>query len=676
MRKIIPFAITIFSLTAAFIAGYLYFWFIPHTIERQVIQNFDKLGFEKLAYHSKAHGGGKLVFKDISVDSDDFSKIESITVKYSLLGYLTNDHRAQSLIVKNLKLTGELDQNGDAVISGWDQNKSLVSILAIIPAETIIFENASIDLLSHSLGGITLKSDIQITNSPNKAAKIRGRVRSEQKKLNFDAQIEGLLSSKGNIDIKAEIQQIQILTSVYEIRRFNADLLLKKEPKKPMNISVEGTAGSVLWNKMPLGEVNINYESSADNFNIFAEGQTIGLEKIEFSSQINHVDKLTHYETTITPSQTTDLIAYLRTHKIISNDPELPSYILGIKQPIFTVETRINPDTPDYDGTLKLLSSQPNFEINGYYKYQNDKKMLSGHFEIPTTTTTLEFGSSTPINSELENTNAPENIPENSPFKIDISSQGAFEIENWGTIKSTLAWAYELSSLNGEISYGALKLKNINGKLVHSNKREKNPSELILNYTLPLRDIIPHKGVIILNLLQEKAAFIKKILLNVYSGRLEATELNFDHGHLPQNISLTIEDINLSTLLQDTRIGGINMVGQMGGVLPLTLADNKIMVKGGILQSQGSGIARISSYVSTELFPGYTKEMQKIRDALENFHYEFFEIRLDGDLSSSTMMTLKARGFNPDLADKSYVDINLQLETPVTTLLSNLIEQN
>lgn len=676
MRKILPFAITIFSLTAAFIAGYLYFWFIPHTIERQVTQNFDKLGFEKLAYHSKAHGGGKLVFKDISVDADNFSKIDSITVKYSLLGYLTNGQRAQSLIVKNLKLTGELDQNGDPIISGWDQNKSLVSILAIIPAETIIFENASVDLLTHTLGGINIKSDIQITNSPNKAAKIRGRVRSEQKKFGFDAQIEGLLSASGNIDIKADIQQIQILTSGYEIRRFNADLLLKKEPQKPMNISVEGIAGSVLWNKMPLGEVNINYESSADNFNIFAEGQTIGLEKIEFTSQINHVDQLTHYETTITPALTKDLISYLRTHKIISNDPKLPAYILGIEQPIFTIETRISPDTPNYDGTLKFLSGQPNFEINGYYKYQDEKKMLSGNFEMPATTTALEFSNTTEKNSKSDNADSSEAIPTNSPFTIDISSQGAFEIEKWGSDKSNLDWAYELSSQNGEISYGSLKLQNIHGKLVHSNKREKNPSELVLNYTLPLRDIIPHEGSIVLNILQEKVPFIKKILLNIYSGHIEASELNFDNGRLPQNISLSIEDINLSALLQDTRIGGINMVGQMGGVLPLTLADGKIMVKGCILQSQGSGIARVSSYVSTELFPGYTKEMQKIRDALENFHYEFFEIRLDGDLSSSTMMTFKARGFNPDLPDKSNVDINLQIETPVTALLSNLIEKN
>lgn len=674
MRQIIPFAITVFSLTAAIIAGYLYFWYIPNKIEKQVTQSFDLLGFNHLTYASKSHGGGKLVFKDIKLDDDDFSKIDSITVKYSLLAFLSNGQRAQSLTVSNLKLTGDVSKNGEANISGWDQKKSLISMLAIIPAETIFFDNATLDLLTDDFGGMDLKSDIQVTNSQGKPAQIRGRTYTQQKKVGFDAKIEGSLSAQGAIDIKADIQQIQMQTDDYEIRRFNADLIWKKEPKRAGNISIEGVAGSVLWQRMPLGDVNINYENSADNYNITAEGKTIGLQSIEFSSQINHVDGITHYETTISPSHVKELLAYLDINKIITNSPKLPVYIMDINQPVLTINTMIDPKVQNYEGDIKLISDQPALEVSGKYKFDAGKKLISGQFEMPDTTTAINFKASPPLPVN-DDAIIPEASPSSSPVTIDVSAQGIFAIENWGTPESSLAWKYEISPHNGEISFGQIKLKNISGSVIDSSVEAQKQNDVSLTYVLPIKESIPHEGKIFLNLDTPAEPFIKQILLNIYSGAIQSNALSFENGSLPQDITLKIKNINLSTLLQDTRIGGLTMVGQMGGILPLILKDNKIIVKGGILQSEGPGIARISPYVSTSFFPGYTRDMQKIRDALENYHYEFFEIRFDGDFSSSTMMTLTARGFNPDLTDKSPVDLNLQIETPISSFLSNLISE-
>lgn len=673
MRQIVPFAITVFSLTAAIIAGYLYFWYIPNTIESQVTHSFDRLGFKNLSYASKNHGGGKLVFNDIKLDDDDFSKIDTITVKYSLFAFLSNGQRAQSLTVTNLKLTGELE-NGEPNISGWDSKKSLVSMLAAIPAETILFDNASVDLLTDDFGGIDFKFDIQVSNTQGRPAQIRGRAHTQQKKLGFDARLEGRLSAQGSIDLKADIQQIQMQTQDYEIRRFNAEFLWKKEPQTAGNISIEGTAGSILWHGMPLGDVNIAYENSADNYNIVAEGQTIGLQTIEFSSQINHVNGITHYETSITPPTLKDLLSYLDTNKVITNKPLFPPYILDIHQPVLTFETKIDPEKQDYAGSLKLISDQPSFEISGIFKYNHVKKLIIGNFEMPDTTTAIEFKSAEDKPANEEDVVVPEASPASSPVTIDISARGAFEIHNWQTDGTALRWAYEILPHNGEITYGQLKLRNLSGKILNSSSTE-NSGDTSLSYILPIKETIPHKGTIFINLEKESAPFINKIQLEIYGGYIDSNALSFREGNLPQNITLNIKNINLSTLLQDTRIGGLTMVGQMGGVLPLMLTNGKIMVKGGLLQSEGPGIARISPYMSTEFFPGYTKEMQKIRDALENYHYEYFEIRFDGDFSSSTMMTLKARGFNPDMADKSAVDINLQIETPISAFLSTLLKQ-
>ncbi len=130
----------------------------------------------------------------------------------------------------------------------------------------------------------------------------------------------------------------------------------------------------------------------------------------------------------------------------------------------------------------------------------------------------------------------------------------------------------------------------------------------------------------------------------------------------------------MNKFFADTGIKKFSISGEMGGILPLQRKDDKIYIKDGLLQSQEGGIVRLDESISNGLFPGSSKQMQKIRKALKNYHYEFFELRLDGKLSGAVMMTLSARGRNPDMKNKKPVELKLQIETELSLLFKPLLK--
>ena len=114
-------------------------------------------------------------------------------------------------------------------------------------------------------------------------------------------------------------------------------------------------------------------------------------------------------------------------------------------------------------------------------------------------------------------------------------------------------------------------------------------------------------------------------------------------------------------------------MGEIGGVLPIILKEGNIHVNDGILQSQSSGIIRIPPYLVSGLFPGGSQRMREIRATLHNYHYEYFELRMDGLLNERVLITLNSRGYNPDLKNKKSIDINLQIETQIALLFENML---
>lgn len=657
MKKSLFILVVIITLILSGVGSYAYFIYIPEKVEQKIIANFNAFGFENPDFGKITRKNGEIIFSDISLDRQNFSTIKEISVRFSLLKFLLSPDYSQEISVRNLELTGELSEDFILSISGWVDNKNFLQKLRSIPASIINIENSNINLLSDNFGGIKIDYDAQIQLSDIEDIIIKGRANSKQRNLAFNAKLNGILSSLDKLSLTADLEQLSMEYNDLIIRRGSGKLDLSHNTNDlTYDISIESEIASVNWNKIPLRDVHAVLEKgNNDNYNLLADGIVFGTEEIEWETRINRVNEITEANTTITPKTITDFISFLKRNNQLDLQNNLPNIILNFNEPVLSVHTTTNNGTASGDFTV--LINKPNIEVGGSFAYNENNKNTLGLFSISETDIKSNNSSKTPIAS--------------TQFKM--SSSGEFTINNTTTIPS-LEWSMKTQIKDGLIDYGAFKIPNIKSEFLLSSKSNKK-TKRHLGFRLPLKNSIFQNGKVNLNIFTKtETPLVKSIHLDIYDGHIKTQSSITKNGQLTSKNKLIVSDINIAKLFRDAGFKDIIITGQLGGVIPLQINKDKMTVSGGILQSQRGGIIRLPQKVIAGLFPGNSRKMLRIRSALQNYYYEYFEIRLDGDLNGRVMMTLNARGYDPKSHDKDPVDLNLQIETQISLLFRNLLK--
>lgn len=650
--------------------NYALFSYIPQKLEQQFTHSFQELGFENVTYESKSQNRGKITFKNISLDRESFSEIKSITIRYTVMSFFLSGGKANSVTLDGLRLTGELSENFNLIIAGWKKQKDLPGLLTRLPMKTLIIENGTIDLMSEKFGGIRLNYSTQIKNKGKNHIEITGKTDSMQKKLAFTALFSGSIIDEKKLDLKLDAEQIQLIWDNTHFKRGTATIMVNAPIGGKTNFSIEAGSGSMVWNSLPFGDIRITCEKALDNYNINIDGKAIGVDMIEFTSNINHVDHVTSFETMVYPKTLSNLVDFLLSNNVIPSSVNLPQALLDLQQPILTFS---NPPPPHMDnneekdedtdnkniGLVKLLIAEPSLEMDGHYKIE-DNGDISGNL------------STQPIRIDLPMANESEKDDPRPPKSfLELSSEADFLLSSATDRKPKLDWSFETKVTNGHIEYGFINLNDVKGGFTYTASDKSRNDYETLSFKLPLKSFIEQTGRIYLDF--DTSPFIREIAVFLYGGKIRTQGFSLEDGNIPNSLRLVVSDIKISDLLSDAGINGITIIGKIGGMLPLDIIKDKIKIKGGILQSQNPGIVHIPGSISEAIFPGPRLQMQRIRRALENYHYEYFEARFDGDLAGGVMITLTARGFNPDMQSKDPIDLNFQIETNISTLFSSLI---
>ena len=120
---------------------------------------------------------------------------------------------------------------------------------------------------------------------------------------------------------------------------------------------------------------------------------------------------------------------------------------------------------------------------------------------------------------------------------------------------------------------------------------------------------------------------------------------------------------------------GLFLHGKLKGSLPIKIKDGEAFIQDGTLKSTGAGIIKFTPSKTPAFLNGDDLHLETARMALDNYHYEFFEIRIDGPLAGEVKMTINARGYNPDLFEKRPIALNLNLEAPLKPFFRNILEE-
>jgi hypothetical protein len=128
---------------------------------------------------------------------------------------------------------------------------------------------------------------------------------------------------------------------------------------------------------------------------------------------------------------------------------------------------------------------------------------------------------------------------------------------------------------------------------------------------------------------------------------------------------LTVDDVNLGTLVEIVDVPGLRMTGHIGGSVPVAIRNGDPILLDGKIEAQEDGL--IIYRGASDVAAG--EQTKLLTDALENFHYTELRGGLSGNANGEVILQLALRGHNPDLYEGYPFAINVKLEGSLADVL-------
>lgn len=657
MRKIL----TYFVVLVAVVGGvyvYALYWYIPDIIKSRFTEGLQGLGFQTVAFESVSASGGAVTFNKISLDPKSFSGVQGLEIRYSPERYLLQGGQADSLRIRKLELTGEISSSFDITLAGRTNDLSFLTKLKDIPAPAVIIEGASLELLHPDLGGLKFEFEGQIRKKSGNRGEVEilGRVKTAQKKLSFEGTVTGTVFSDGSIKATVKTEPLQFESEGLRMSRSSGNFNIDIPAGKSFTLTGDIIAASLNWQSIPLDDTKISLEHKDKHLSFKAEGKTIGAEAIDFiaSLKTNEEGQASH-EVSLRPKSLLLLRDFLAKSNLLSPEQNFPALIPSDTPLSVTFSFSETAKQDALSGEWALENPERTYGVQGAFLFNPQTKILTGLCDK--TSLTL-----------------PDDLPaQNNPgqgFLVNCSF-------SWDGLKSPPEVKADLSaSVSGlNLGYGPMLLRNLRGEVVGMKSTDGGPQSFNadLSFDLPLKPSIKYQGKVRASITPPNQAEINSLRLSIYGGSVRTDPMPLNDMTFPDHVTLRFSDINLRQFFADTPLPAFKIDGRMGGVIPLIRDGKALDIKDALLQSQDPGVIMLPESISGMLFAGDDPQMKAMRTALKNYHYEFFEFRMDGSVSKGVLITLNSRGMNPDLKDKRPIEINLQIDTQPSFLIEHML---
>lgn len=651
MKKITLALLFTLLLTGVAAGSYYYFYVIPDKLEKRLLIGLQRLGFEHLAFEKIEHRRGSIKVSNITLDKDGFSRIESVLIFFSLSQLFWEPDRAHRIHIHNMRFTGDVSDNGELAVAGVKSKEHLLQNLSQLPAHLITIDKGRADILLPELGGVGINYDIDLRRVSENSFDVTGNITSKQNRLGFYSNITGKLNTNQASNFEFDTEQISLtLPPHIKIRRGAAKLSYFTHPTDPSFIGDIHLASCFCYG-LPLADIKGTIKSNSVVYNLDVSGKTFGHERVHWSSALQYDGNAFKTNASIKPSLLIELFNFLENNQIFKLTHALPDFILGQQNTDIKLETLWQQDKPQtLDTTLRFELHQLPVAFSGSITLDDANIVTKGALQ-----------------SERVSIEDPD-----QRYNFDVKSTLDFSLASEQGAK-LLDYRLGMRVFNGLLQYGDFRIPNIEGQIQFD--ADHNLSEIVsLPFSFPLKESINHTGRINLNPASSISTLLERIQLDIYDGQIKTQAPLFKDGKLVQENRLEISDIKLSQLLKDVGLDAVSISGTFGGLIPFKANEAALEVNRGIVQSQEPGVIKLPLEIASSLFPGDDQKMKTLHKALGNYHYEFLELRLDGDLLGQINVTLNAQGKNPELKISESVDLNLQLGTDISALLQTLLK--
>lgn len=650
MRRI---ALLSLLVLAVFTASGLYFinGKLPALATARAADTLRAAGFAEAALPAGDIRLGAARFENIALDADGFSKIKRLELRYNPLS-LWLAGRAGEIIVDGLSLTGELTETGALSISGWTP-APLPSQPKTLRFKRLSLENAGLALLTRSMGGVSVGFDGQLRLT-GKGAEFQGNAKSSQKHLGFNARVTGGMAKSGFWQVNVEIEQGKIENGPLKASRITGIMNLSADERGHILITSDVDAGGLSLHDFPWQNASATVEHSANSLKIFTDMKSIGVDGLELGLSLGGspqpgtvFDETTgslHAETLAA------LLEYLAASGALPLDPQASGALRNAEDISvdFAIQPAQTPSVTSFILNIKDKSQDINIKANIDIKSRKE-------YRLALVSDPLFMDRFAAFMSGAEKAQ--------SGFTGgQITLTGALDVrekEIHGALKAAISGsAYE---------FGPLRLNEISGTLTLDRPQTLSSVETqSLSCSLPLAGI-NHKCSLGLAL-KNGALLMKALDIGIFGGQITARDFT------PAQMTLEIRDIDLYALTRALKIPGLSATGTARGALPLSLDEKgRLLVSGGKITGTSSGIVHYIYTKPPAFFIGDEFEQTAMKATLENYHYDSFEITIDGLLLDNPDIVITSTGRNPAMPGGRPLDLRFQANASPAPVFKTLL---
>ena len=136
-----------------------------------------------------------------------------------------------------------------------------------------------------------------------------------------------------------------------------------------------------------------------------------------------------------------------------------------------------------------------------------------------------------------------------------------------------------------------------------------------------------------------------------------------------RQLELGVEGVSVEQLLAALDFDGLAGTGVLGGVTPLLMHGEQVLVTNGELHATETGVIRFSSGEGGTALARKQPALSPVLGALENLHYDELTLTLNGDIDDRVEVKLHIRGRNPNFQQGRPVVLNVNVDLPLGSLL-------
>jgi hypothetical protein len=155
----------------------------------------------------------------------------------------------------------------------------------------------------------------------------------------------------------------------------------------------------------------------------------------------------------------------------------------------------------------------------------------------------------------------------------------------------------------------------------------------------------------------------------LFGGRVWTENAVYRDNRAHNKVDIGIDGLQLDQLLALAGYDAIAGTGRLSGLLPLDVSATGVIMERGMLAAKApGGVMRYRAEVTTDTNPA----MLQVIEALQNYHYNIFQIEADYLENGDLVLEMLLRGNNPDYDQGRPIHLNLNVTDNIPMLLRSL----